>query len=33
VQHRIEDDLEKHASGARPSDDLTMIVLQREPGD
>ena len=33
VQHRIEDDLEKHAAGARPSDDLTMIVLQREPGD
>lgn len=33
VQHSIEDNLEKHAAGARPSDDLTMIVLQRTPGD
>jgi len=32
VQRTVEDKLEKHAAGARPSDDLTMIVLQRTPG-
>ena len=33
VQRKVEDRLEKHAAGARPSDDLTMIVLQRTRGD
>jgi serine phosphatase RsbU (regulator of sigma subunit) len=33
VQRTVEDRLEKHAAGARPSDDLTMIVLQRTPED
>jgi len=33
VQRTVEDRLEKHAAGARPSDDLTMIVLQRTPRD
>jgi sigma-B regulation protein RsbU (phosphoserine phosphatase) len=33
VQHSIEDQLGEHSAGARPSDDLTMIVLQRTPAN